>query len=195
MDRFWKIIERGCLIGGLILAGTTTYYTAAPYYGWNQLSPHDSAPSKVEGAPMIPLAPLLILAAIGIALFIAACVMIFVRLRVFSRRPQYKLTDLTLTENATYRNEVVLISGRKFVGCNFYNVTLLYNGGGTGFDRCKFFGFTIKSDIPDVNGMIVLLHNIGFLKVPVFDQSGIVPPSNPMPEALMPASTTQEKNV
>jgi hypothetical protein len=125
---------------------------------------------------------LYVLGGLGAALLFTAWGMIFLRLRSKSKYPHENLEQI---ENKTYKNEVVLISGRKFVGCHFEHVTFLYNGGGVGFDRCKFSGFHLKSDIEEVNGMISLLHNLGFLKIPVFDEGGLKPPSNPIPDELL----------
>ena len=36
MDKIWRVTERTCIVLGLLVAVGTLYYTAAPYYGWNQ---------------------------------------------------------------------------------------------------------------------------------------------------------------
>ena len=155
-DKFWRLIERSGLLIGTVCAVVTAYFTVGLYFGWNV----PSLPPKPSGAVMTAPWWLYGIGIIAIALLLTAWAMIAIR----SRKKGYSLTDLELVENRTFRNEVVLISGRQFNGCRFENVTLLYNGGGTGFDRCGFAGFHLKSEIPEVNGMIAILNNLGFLK-------------------------------
>jgi len=178
----WTFIERACIVVGLIFAGATLYFTAGTYYGWNAPpAPLISPPSS--GAASMNL-QLYVFGGLGFALLITAWGMIFVRTRP---RPQYRTTDLEKIENKTYRNEIVLISGRHFVGCKFENVTFLYNGGGVGLDRCVFGGFQLKSDIPEVTGMVSILNALGLLKIPVVDEGGLKLPTNPIPDEVLRA--------
>jgi hypothetical protein len=78
----------------------------------------------------------------------------------------------------TFRNEVVMLDYRSYIGCTFYNVTFVYDGGPTRLERNEIHGAMIRSKNSEINSAIQLLHEFGFLNRPVVDEHGEVPRSN-----------------
>ncbi|MEH6950795.1 hypothetical protein V4R08_05525 [Nitrobacter sp. NHB1] len=82
-----------------------------------------------------------------------------------------------------FTNEEVMLSGFEYYDCEFRNVTLVYDGGIGGIVGCRFHGFMFKSNIPEVETFVRLLHDLGMLKIPVFQDGQTLKPSNPFPAA------------
>lgn len=74
----WRIVERICVVLGLLFTAATLYYTAGAYYGWNQLPPNIS---PAGGAAMTAPWWLYAIGLLGIALLVTAWTMIAVRIR------------------------------------------------------------------------------------------------------------------
>lgn len=77
-----------------------------------------------------------------------------------------------------FRNQEVLLDGIRYEQCEFHNVTFKYNGGIVAFTNNQIFGCVIASDVPELNGLAHLLHQFGFLRVPMMDEQGDVPMGN-----------------
>jgi len=65
----------------------------------------------------------------------------------------------------TFRNERILVDGKNFVDCKFYNVTFQYNGKGpVGFNGCYFSGVYVDTEDMPVATTFMLLQGTGFIR-------------------------------
>jgi hypothetical protein len=88
---------------------------------------------------------------------------------------------LTTVTGKLFKNERVMLDGFKYTRCTFENVTLVYNGGNGEFAYNTVRGFMLASDVPQINYVMKMLFDLGFLKVPLVDDGGQLTPSNPIP--------------
>ena len=83
------------------------------------------------------------------------------------------MADLEVIENKLFERERVIIDGKKFIGCTFNEVKLICNGELFSFQHCKFgSGLTVGSDKDSFETFVTLLHELGFLAIPVKDKDG-----------------------
>lgn len=73
----------------------------------------------------------------------------------------------TTVSGRTFRNEKVLLDGYRYEGCTFINCTLIYNGGAGELRNNKFDAPIIESDVPEIEKMIFLLNELGYVNVPI----------------------------
>ena len=71
-----------------------------------------------------------------------------------------------IIEDKTFRNEVVVLDGKRFINCNFYNITFEYNGNApVQMIDVKIGGINIKSENPSIQTMMKI-----FKELKVFDE-------------------------
>lgn len=81
--------------------------------------------------------------------------------------------ELEVVSNKEFHNEVINLSGKKYINCKFFNVTLNYNGGSYSLDRNEFFGTPVfRTDNGDVWGLAVLLMEIYQVNMTLQDKHG-----------------------
>lgn len=108
--------------------------------------------------------------------------------------------DLIAINGKFFSNERVVLDGKSFVNCVFEACTIVYNGS----EKIWFSNnalrapIQIQSDVPEIQRMMVFLHQLGMLAVPFRDQNGnFVTPAgltviNEAPQNPQPASTGAE---
>jgi hypothetical protein len=87
----WKIIERTCIVLGMLFTGVCAYYAVATYYGGNL--PKTAPEPNAEAGTMTLSWLLYIVSAIGVALIITGWVMMLVRRRDHRRQSQLMITS------------------------------------------------------------------------------------------------------
>jgi len=80
--------------------------------------------------------------------------------------------------NKLFRNQTVPLDGYSYEQCEFRNVTFLYNGGKADLLHNKLYGCTVSSSVPEINDFVFLLHQIGMLKVAVYNSDGTLKNEN-----------------
>ena len=73
-----------------------------------------------------------------------------------------------------FANERVVLDGKSHTGCTFEACTLVYNGSeNVGFNHNKLVPpIAISSDDPKIEMAMLLLHDLGLLKIPFRDETG-----------------------
>ena len=160
---YWDWIGYAVLGVAAIIEAINTSLRAAPDLSAN-------LPSFLTGG-IIGYLPLL---------FFVVATLILV-LRAFGYLPSRKTGKqnspeiLEPVENRVFFRERVIIDGKKFTGCTFNEVKLIYNGEPYLMQHCKFgSGLTIGSDKDSIEAFVVLLHELGFLAFPVHNPEGNV---------------------
>ena len=87
---------------------------------------------------------------------------------------------LIMVQGKFYRSERVILDGYHYDHCTFENVTFVYNGGPGQFSFNTMKGFTLASDKPEINSAFKMLFDLGLLKVQMFNDGGMITPSNPL---------------
>jgi hypothetical protein len=91
-----------------------------------------------------------------------------------------------------FMNERVAVDGKAFIGCKFTNVTLVYNGTYGSFEHCKFAGFQLATEVPEIEAYVRVLHDFGMLKIPLFNQGHEAKPSSPIPDNYLKTGRVDE---
>ncbi|MGQ0589875.1 MAG: hypothetical protein ACT4N8_10150 [Sphingosinicella sp.] len=84
------------------------------------------------------------------------------------------LSKLQLVVGTKFRNQNVPVDGRRYLGCEFHNVTFVYNGGPFAFEQCTIGGHTIRTDDPRLNRFTNLLVTFGHIATGLQTPSGLV---------------------
>ena len=75
---------------------------------------------------------------------------------------EYKPNVIT---NRTFRNERVILDGNEYIACEFYNVTLVYNGTTpVRFTQNKLNGVLLSSDKKSIMTAFMVIYGMGFLR-------------------------------
>jgi hypothetical protein len=104
--------------------------------------------------------------------------------------PRKNTKSLEEVRQRQFRNSDVRLDGKRFIGCELDNVSFIYNGEVFAMEHCTLGGIIVKTEVPEVEAMMGLLFNLGFLKVPVRGSQGELSPKMPMPDT-QPHPTTK----
>lgn len=116
----------------------------------------------------------------------AAIALTGIAFRAFSfRNPkETQSTKKQPTEKITgkiFRNERVSLDYKYYLHCEFYNVTLVYNGTEGGLSHCTFHGSPhLITDTPEIEIFVRAMHNLGLLNASALEDGRVVEPSNPI---------------
>jgi hypothetical protein len=131
-------------VGSFVMDGVGVYQLGPPWWAW---------------------------AAFSLAVFFASILLLLYRFE--QRLPQQRriepqdpnwLEKLELVANQPFRNQEVRLDGKRFVGCEFHGVTLVYNGGPVSLENCTFGQHIITSESPEINRFAGVLMNLGHFK-------------------------------
>lgn len=92
-------------------------------------------------------------------------------------RKEEPLTPIT---GNYFKNERVPLDGFNYTRCTFENVTLVYNGGPFSMTYNTIKGFVITSESPEITSAMKLLFDLGYIKFPGMNETGLLQPSNPV---------------
>jgi hypothetical protein len=137
-------------------------------------------------------------AAVGAAIFFATTIVVLASFyggraptpRVRAHTPPEQLERVS---GKIFHNERVVVDGRAFVGCEFHNVTLEFNGDRFSMLNCKFDGFSLASSNEDIDAAWMLVHDLGLTKIPMLVEGRQVDPSNPVPEGYFNRGQSRPK--
>lgn len=153
-----------------------------------------------EGKRGVEPSALIIFGLIGVALCALLAASGYIWQQSFQSQPSTTIktssnqAELITIEGRFFQNQRVVLDGFRYVNCTFTSVTLVFNGGKFSLERNRFLtSLFTASDKAELETMVKVLFDLGFMRVPVITPSGQILPSNPIPDALNNVPPTQSK--